>query len=175
MNTKDRVMALLCIEPSEVRKRLAMRRRSAAVAALSVALLAQPQLGQAKTDVFATFRDDATAIGVIASLLVPPGRYVINAKASLNNDNPAKQIVTCTLDAGADFDENTVRLQPNGGSNADRAVIAHQLVHEFSEPFGKTIFLSCLGENIGAGLVKVRFAKITAIRIDGSLSNVLFD
>lgn len=112
MNTKDRVMALLGIEPSEVRKRLAMRRRSAAVAALSVALLAQPQLGQAKTDVFATFRDDATAIGVIVSLQVPSGRYVINAKASLNNDNPAKQIVNCDLFAGADFDGTRFGFSP---------------------------------------------------------------
>jgi len=77
-------MTLPGLKFGEVRSPRARHRQSATVAALSAALLAQPQLGQAKTDVFATFRDDATAIGVIASLGIPLGRYVINTKAYLN-------------------------------------------------------------------------------------------
>jgi len=171
VNMKNEVLALLGVGCGETRSPQAGGRRAAVAAALVVALCAQPRLGQAATDVFATFRNNATAIGAVVSLFVPPGRYVINAKAFLNNDNPTKQLVTCTLSAGADFDENTVRLSPDGGSNADRAVVASQVVHEFSEQFGNQISLFCFGEVVGAEGVKVKFAKITAIRIDGSLSN----
>lgn len=169
MNIRSRLTALMGMNAGEVRRRPAMRRQVAAVAALSVALFAQPQLGHAATDVFAVFADNGPVDGVVASLFVPAGAYAINAKVNLDNDDQFLRNVVCNLGAGGDFDENAVRLEADGGSNVDQAVVAHQLVH--ISPNGTNISLFC-SAGFNPERVRAKFAKITAIRIDGALSNV---
>ncbi len=145
------------------------RATTAAVAALSAALLAAPQPGRAVTDAYGTFIDQTITDGVIALLVVTPGAYVVSAKLNLENRVSGPRTVTCRLSANADFDDNTVQLMAHGSSNADTAVVSHQLLTRIPNlPNSHTIFLHC-SPNSGANTsdVIVRFAKITAQRVDG--------
>jgi hypothetical protein len=62
-----------------------------------------------------------------------------------------------------------VRLAPNS-TGGDRAVLSHQLVAEVLEEFAR-IFLDCSSRADQTDRITLSFAKITAIRVDGALSN----
>lgn len=127
-----------------------LRAQTAAMAALSAALLAAPQLGRAVTGAYGTFIDQTIVDGVIATLVVPPGAYVVSAKLNLENRVNAPRTVRCQLSAGADFDDNTVQLMAHGSANADTAVVSHQLLTRIPGPSdSRSIFLHC-SPNSGA-------------------------
>jgi hypothetical protein len=162
-----------CIAPD---KGIAMKTTNHATGSalvVAAALLAAPQPGRAGTDAYGTFIDQTIVNGVIASLVVPPGAYVVSAKLNLENRVNGPRTVRCQLSANADFDDNTVQLMGHGSSNADSAIVSHQLLTRIpDQPNSHSIFLHC-SPNSGAKTsdVIVKFAKITAQRVDGEFSN----
>jgi hypothetical protein len=142
------------------------------IAVAALALATQP--AQAVTDVFATFLD-AGSVGSgspIVTLNVPSGKYAIFAKLGLDQDDSTKVVtVVCKLQAGLDFDQDHIRLAPSGAQNLDNAAIPFQVVHSFRPGTNNPITLSCTFKASQSVLLSFRFAKITAIRIDGILCN----
>jgi hypothetical protein len=133
------------------------------------------QPSYAASDAFATFKD-AGSIGSgspIITLSVPIGRYAIFSKINLDQDTANKVVtVNCTLKAGADFDRDVIRLAGSGAGNLDNGAIPLQIVHVFPRgSLSTTIVLSCTFTAAQSGLMSFRFAKITAIRIDGLFCN----
>jgi hypothetical protein len=144
----------------------------------------------AQSDVFSAFNASGPLVSGahIIELVVPPGRYAILAKINVDNDRTCPDLpdpaafcssyfvtVACTLLAGTVPDRNVVRLQPSAtvGDDPvhqfDNAAIHLQLAREF--PSNNTIVLRCTFEfpDGGTGPVSFRFARITAIRVDGTL------
>ena len=141
-------------------------------AVITLAASAQPAL--AVSDVFATFAD-AGSIGSgspIITLNVPGGRYAIFAKLGLEQDDTTSIVtVNCRLQAGVDFDRDLIRLAPSGTQRLDLAVIPFQVVHSFRPGSNNNIILSCTFPASQSSLLSFRFAKITALRMDGALCN----
>jgi hypothetical protein len=149
--------------------------KSVAVLTLGcLAFFAPIQPSRAETDVFSTFAD-AGSIGSgspIITLNVPGGRYAIFAKLGLEQDDTTSLVtVTCTLRAGGDFDRDLIRLAPSGLNRLDLAVIPFQVVHAFRPGTNNNIILSCTFTAAQSSLMSFRFAKITAIRVDGLFCN----
>jgi len=137
-------------------------------------LAASVQPSHAASDVFGTFKD-AGSIGSgspIVTLNVPGGRYAIFAKLGLDQDDSTHVVtVNCKLQAGGDFDRDVIRLAPSGATRLDNAAIPFQVVHAFRAGTNNNIILSCTFSAAESALLSFRFAKITAIRLDGILCN----
>jgi hypothetical protein len=156
-----------------------------AMIALSFALLGPPHMSYAATNVFSVFNTDFAVLSPGQPILMleklPVGKYVINAKVNLDNDDTvAFYTLLCMLKAESsgipvdpvnDVDVNHFRLAPSGYESIDNMVIPLQLVHEFSRREGNTITLSCQLESSGNPFphISVGLARITAIQIDGDI------
>ena len=111
----------------------------------------------------------------IADLIVPAGRYALLAKVNLDHDANGFATVVCALRVGTtDLDLNVIRLQPSSVSHLDNGVSPLQAVLELRS--NTRILLLCKFQNIPtpdstltAGKISFRFARITAIKIDGML------
>lgn len=146
-------------------------------AAMIVATAVKPS--HASDDVFATSRAAGTiAWGKpIVQLDVPSGKYAILGKINIDQDNDAAYVtVVCTLSqAGIPLDVNVITLQPSSVSFLDNGTIPFQAVRELRGNY--SILLSCTfhtlpGQVVFAGgdaKLSFRFARITAIRVDGIL------
>ena len=148
---------------------------AAGVIATVITLAGSAQPSHAETDVFSTFKDAGTIASEdpIITLNVPGGNYAIFAKIGLDQDDPdAPVTVVCRLQAGKDFDLDHVRLQRSHQKNVDNAAIPLQVVHAF--PGGSNdnkITLSCKFALAESDNLALRFAKITALRVDGLFCN----
>lgn len=100
----------------------------------------------------------------VASLPLGPGRYVILAKASIENDNPADAgvVITCRLAAGAIEDRSSVGLQDSDLLN-DFGDVALQVAITLST--ATTVNLECTNGGGLAGDTDVDHRRITAIRV----------
>ena len=121
------------------------------------------------SDAFTTAADGqvpVTADGAqhtVASLGdLPAGRYVVVAKAAVNNQTTSERYVTCRLAAGSDADEVTSGVASNLG-RLDLESVALTTTHEFAGTGAVT--LSC--DNSGAlpGDTLIGNRVITAIRV----------
>lgn len=98
----------------------------------------------------------------IASLQVPAGSYVLNAKAQIDTFNNT-DIVGCDLVAGSDKDSSFIQ----GGSGHQSQIIANSLVQAFAAT--GTVALIC--NTFGAGAIsKIRVSALTVGRIAGSFT-----
>jgi hypothetical protein len=161
-----------------------------AVVLLAAALLlaVQLQLSHAASDVFATVQKSGAILSggncptaecaadtPIAELIVPAGRYALLAKVNLDHDANGFATVVCALRIGTlDLDVNVIRLQPSSVFHLDNAVSPLQAVLELRS--NTQILLVCKFQNapvpdstLGPGKISFRFARITAIKIDGML------
>jgi hypothetical protein len=133
------------------------------------------------SDVFATFRESGsiTAGVPIVKLSVPRGRYAIFAKINLDQDDTQNHArVLCALRAGTDSDRNVIALQQSGENRLDNAAVPFQAVEEFQTPLVNPsqpvvshhdIDLTCRITDGESSKLSFRFAKIMAIRVDGSV------
>jgi len=97
----------------------------------------------------------------VVNLDVPQGgNYVIDATLWIRNLAGTAQFEDCTLAAGGDTDNKDIFLRPNDGAGGHRAVLAHQVVHNFAGPGNVT--LTCNGGANG----DASQIKVTAIRVD---------
>jgi hypothetical protein len=141
-----------------------------AVWAIAAAMLltASIQPGHAASDVFAAAFKESGSIASgkpIVSLSVPGGLYAIFGKINLDYDFPHNSAtVVCSLLAGGDVDRDVSRLEPSG--QFDNAAIRLQLVTELPVDVRTEIELSCV-KDFETTPVSFRFAKISAIRLDG--------
>jgi hypothetical protein len=140
-------------------------------------------MSSAATDVYSIFNTDWATLSPGKPILMldklPAGRYVINTKVNLDNDDTvAFYTLLCMLKAESggilvdpvhDVDVNHFRLAPSGYKSVDSMVIPLQLVHEFICREANTITLSCEPESSGNPFpnISVGRARITAIKIDG--------
>src|SRR5262245_48518601 len=145
-----------------------------AVGAIAAAMIltGSVQPSHAATDVFAAFKNSGSIASgkPIVTLRVPGGLYAIFGKINIDQDDTAKWVtVVCTLQAGTDLDQDVSRLQPSGGASlaVDNAAVRLQLVHVLPSDERTNIELSCKFNASESSLVSFRFAKITAIRLDG--------
>ena len=144
--------------------------RSVAVASVAALSCVGIQCARAESDIFATLRDAGTIISgsPILDLTVPPGKYAIFAKINLDQDDPKSTVtVDCSLQiAGVVRDRNVIRLQRSADKYLDNAAIPFQLAVDCA--FDCQISLTCKFIKSESNKVSFRFAKMTAIRIDGS-------
>lgn len=143
-----------------------------AVAAISAAMIltGSVQPSHAAIDVFAAFKNSGSIVSdkPIVTLRVPGGLYAIFGKINIDQDDTVKWVtVVCTLQAGGDVDRDVSRLQPSGGTSVDNAAIRLQLVNALPSDALTNIDLSCKFDASESSLLSFRFAKITAIRLDG--------
>jgi hypothetical protein len=135
--------------------------------------LAEPvQAGDTLTNVAHVVAPSGSIVSgqpILTLKLFSGGIYAIFAKLNLDQDDTIHMVtVTCTLTAGPDLDLNVVRLQPSGKS-VDNATIPFQIVQSFRRNTQNDIVLSCTFPNLKSSLLSFRFAKITAIQLDGVL------
>jgi hypothetical protein len=145
-----------------------------AVGAIAAAMIltGSVQPSHAAIDAFAAFKDSGSIVSEkpIVTLRVPGGLYAIFGKINIDQDDTAKWVtVVCTLQAGDDVDRDVSRLQHSGGAalSVDNAAIRLQLVHVLPSDALTNIELSCKFDASESSLLSFRFAKITAIRLDG--------
>jgi hypothetical protein len=151
-------------------KELKMFKFNGLLLATALAIAGSVLPSYAVTDVFSTFRDNGNiATGSpIVTLNVPGGRYVIFAKIGLDQDDSTSLVtVTCNLTAGVDFDQDHIRLAASSSARLDNAAIPFQVVHSFRAGSNNNIILSCNFSTAQSSNLALRFAKITAIRVDG--------
>ncbi len=132
------------------------------------ALIASPHRSYAQTDVFASVRESGSIVSgeQLVELSIPKGRYALLAK--INIDQDAKRFVTvvCTIWAGKEVDRNVIRLQPSSVTYLDNVAVPLQAVVDLDVNY--EIFVSCSFDPQSDPL-SFRFAKLTAIRVDGIL------
>ena len=129
---------------------------------------------RAASDVFNVFKKSGaiTSGSPIVTMRVPGGRYAIFAKLNMDQDDTVHHVtVTCVLRAGEDHDLNVIRLQSSGVFSVDNATMPLQLVHEFEPGSVNDIVLFCEFSALDSTLLSFRFAKVTAIRVDGASCN----
>jgi hypothetical protein len=105
----------------------------------------------------------------VGHLNLPPGSYVIFAKAWLENQSTTTATTTgCELDAGSDSDIDFLKVEPSG-TNAFRGAVALNVAHTFSS--AGTAQLSCI---TGGGVtVTANNAVVTAIQVSSLTGNAL--
>jgi hypothetical protein len=145
-----------------------------AIAAAAIAgaiVLTSIQPGHAANDIYATFKDSGSIVSgePIVTLRVPGGLYAIFGKINIDQDDTTEWVtVVCTLRAALDIDRDVSRLQRSGAAEIDNATIRLQLVTVLDFDDTNAIELSCKFETAESSLLSFRFAKITAIRLDGN-------
>ena len=142
--------------------------------AAAIILVGSVAAGQADSDVFNVFKRSGaiTPGSPIVTMRVPGGRYAIFAKLNIDQDDTVHHVtVTCLLTAGEDHDLNVIRLQSSGVFSVDNATMPLQLVQEFEPDSVNDIVLSCEFSTLSSALLSFRFAKVTAIRVDGTSCN----
>ncbi len=141
-------------------------------AAAATILAALVQTCYAASDVFAVFKESGSIVSgsPIVALTVPPGRYAIFAKINVDQDDTTHHVtVECTLKAGGDLDLNVIRLQSSGTFRVDNGTIPLQIVESLARERAHDIVLSCTFAKLKSSLLSFRSARITALRLDGSL------
>jgi hypothetical protein len=136
------------------------------VAAIVLAFPVPP--ADATSDVFATSRKSGSVVSgePIVELGVPVGKYAFLAKINLDQDSKSFVTVECTLSmAGIPLDRNVIRLQPSGLKSVDNLAMPFQAVEELAT--NVTIHLTCTFPPEDSSQLSFRFAKITAMRLDG--------
>ena len=140
---------------------------------------ASVKTSHAADDVFATFRAAGTIEWGkrIVELDVPSGKYAILGKINIDQDNDAAYVtVVCTLSQGGiPVDVNVITLQPSSVMFLDNGTIPFQAVRELHGNY--TLSLECKFDSLpgqvifagGNAKLSFRFARITAIRVDGIL------
>jgi hypothetical protein len=135
------------------------------------------------SDVFATFKQSGSIVSgtPIVKLSVPAGKYAIFAKINIDQDDKTSFArPVCTLEAANELDRNVIRLQQSGEMRFDNTAIPFQAVEEFRTewvdpvPFNPPLHdirLSCRFTSGDSSALSFRFAKIMAIRLDGSICN----
>ena len=108
------------------------------------------------------------ALATIGELQLPPGKYAIFAKITIDffeSDSDAER-ASCRLIAGSDVDAG--RLGTNGGGDVTNGVISLTLLHEFAEDGFAEMVCTDFG-----GIDSPDFAdavwsdlRITAIKLD---------
>lgn len=142
--------------------------------AAAMILIGSVAASQAASDVFNVFKQSGaiTSGTPIVTMRVPGGRYAIFAKLNIDQDDTVHHVtVTCVLTAGEDHDLNVIRLQSSGAFSVDNATMPLQLVQEFDPGSVNDIVLSCDFSELDSTLLSFRFAKVTAIRVDGESCN----
>jgi hypothetical protein len=144
------------------------RSRTAAAVAATMILTGSARHGHAATHVYAAFKVSGSiqSESPIVELKVPGGIYAIFAKVNIDQDDTTSWVtVTCTLQAGLEVDRNVSRLQRS--SSVDNETIPLQLVVALPAYEVNDIELSCKFDAVESSKLSFRFAKITAIDIDG--------
>jgi hypothetical protein len=115
-----------------------------------------------------TITSSVTPGDKVGHLVLPPGSYVIFAKAWIENQSATTATTaSCTLDAGADTDTDTLKLEMSAG--AFRGAVALNVAHAFTS--AGTVQLSCA---TGTGVtVTVNDAVVTAIQAGSLTANAL--
>jgi hypothetical protein len=105
----------------------------------------------------------------VGHLNLPPGRYVILAKAWIENKSTTNSTTAgCDLDAGGDSDFDFLMVEPSG-TNAFRGALTLNVTHTFTS--AGTAQLSCF---TGAGVtVTANNAVVTAIQVGALYQNAL--
>jgi hypothetical protein len=136
--------------------------------AAAIVFAAQPSTGYAADDVFATIKESGsiTTGSPIVELVVPPGKYAFLAKINLDQDTKTFVTVVCGLMVpDVVLDRNVIRLQPSNVKYVDNLTMPFQGVLEVQE--NQHVFLFCTSPP--GNVLSFRFARITAIRVDGIL------
>ena len=114
----------------------------------------------------------------VVKLSVPFGKYAIFAKINIDQDDTThRATVACTLNASNDLDRNVIALDRSGEKFLDNVAMPFQAVEEvptFAAPVPPDIplwdiHLSCRITEGESSLLSFRFAKIMAIKLDGTL------
>jgi stage V sporulation protein SpoVS len=118
------------------------------------------------SDAFGRFRNGPVDVPVTAASIAhldvtQAGRYVIWAKAALENTGATAARITCELRVGTDSDPAALELEAVGG-DVNAAVLAHVLAREFTAADGVDLVCSHTGT---AGTVKANNMKIAAIKV----------
>ena len=143
--------------------------------AAAIIFIAAVRPGHATSDVFAVVEKSGSIVPgkPVLTLWVPGGQYAIFAKINLDQDGHAQgnhlARIVCTLKAGAVDDLNIITLQGNSEKALDNAAVAFQGVHDFELGSVSDITLSCRFPPGDSAKLSFRFAKLMAIRVDGSL------
>lgn len=132
--------------------------------------VAGPGGARGPSDAFSAFRDTQASVPtggtqqpVLTLTDLPAGRYVIVAKATVNNGTNTERYVSCRLTAGTDTDDSDIGVGTNAGF-LDLNSVSLTVVHEFGAP-GSAV-LSCNNNGATANDTLVGDRKITAIRVE---------
>jgi hypothetical protein len=107
-----------------------------------------------------SFTPVATTRTELGTLSVPAGKYLIFAKATLNNNDASVASWNCDLTAGTSQDATGGGALPVGAATDDREILTLSVSHEFAAP--GSISLGCSASASGnAGMV-----IINAIRVE---------
>jgi hypothetical protein len=140
--------------------------------AAAMILIAVARLCHATSDVFAVVEKSGAIVPgkAVLTLWVPGGKYAIFAKINLDQDDTSSGArLVCTLKAGAVEDLNIVRLQASSEKALDNTAVAFQGVHEFGLGSVSDITVTCRFPPDDSSTLSFRFAKLMAIRLDGTL------
>src|SRR4030095_14980270 len=152
-------------------------RLTIALGKIAVAMiLAGTQSSYAAGDVFASFKDAGEIHSgiTIISLDLPSGKYAVFGKINIDQDDanlqPQLVTVTCSLRPGSVLDRNVIRLHPSaidGSKASDNGSMPFQAAVELHND--TQISMMCTFPAAHSRKLSFRFAKITAIRVDGSI------
>jgi hypothetical protein len=146
--------------------------------AIAAAMIFAAQPSHAVNHVFATFLDAGEVVSgtPIIALDVPEGRYAVLAKINLDQDDgkiyDKLLTVTCHLHGGAAKvdDQNVIRLHPSatdGSKASDNGSMPFQIIVDAPSETGIHVFCSFPASE--SRKLSFRFAKITAIKLSGSI------
>jgi hypothetical protein len=107
-----------------------------------------------------TFTNVTTTRTVLGTLNLPAGKYMIFAKATLNNNGATVASWDCDLTAGTDLDQTgggSLPVGPNGAD--DREILTLSVSHEFTA--AGSVTLGCSASLAGnAGMVVINAVKV---------------
>jgi len=117
------------------------------------------------SDAYSGFKNGPVAapssLATIATLNIPQaGKYVIFAKLWMFDNVNTSVLTDCTLVAGPDTDESRTMLEGNSGVVVAGAVVALNVVHEFTA--AGAVALNCNGFGVN---ISINSIKITAIKV----------
>jgi len=127
--------------------------------------------GHAATSLFSAWNDGQIITNGqnIVVLRVPSGTYLIHGNVSLDQNDTKVVTVTCKLLTGEDHDDQTLRLAADGVQRLDQGVFSMQVTRHFTSD--GLIWVACSFPPSQSTNMRSKFAKITALRIDGAFCN----